>query len=80
MVASKNRGVPASSAARTPDPVDLDVVGVAVAAVGVVDGEDVGVLLAEDRGQALGGLVDGGLPERTRAASFSGVPIIPESW
>ena len=46
------------------DPVHLDVVGVAVAAVVVVDREHVGLLVAEDRGQPLGGLVDVGLPER----------------
>ena len=49
-----------------PDAVDLDVVGVAVAAVPVVQDDDVGVLLAEDRGQPLGRLVDVGLPERRR--------------
>ncbi len=49
-----------------PDAVDLDVVGVAVAAVPVVEHDDVGVLLAEDRGQPLGGLVDVGPPERRR--------------
>ena len=79
MVASNTRGVPASSAARTPDPVDLDVVGVAVGAVGVVGREDVGVLLAEDLGQALRGFVHGAC-QNASGRSFSGVPIIPESW
>ena len=47
------------------DPVDLDVVGMAVVAIVVVDGEHVGPLLAQDRGQPLGGLRDVGGPERT---------------
>ena len=37
------------------DPVDLDVVGMAVSTVVVVDGQDVGLLLGEDGGQSLGG-------------------------
>ena len=47
-----------------PDAVDLDVVGVAVAAVPVVHHDDVGLLLAQHGGQPLAGLVDVGLPER----------------
>ena len=57
---------------------DLDVVGVPVAAVVVVDGEDVGRLLAQDGGQALGGLSTSAR-QKLFGASFSGVPIIPES-
>ena len=49
-----------------PHPVHLDVVGVAVAAVLVVGGEDIGVLVVEDGGQARRGLVDVGLPEARR--------------
>ncbi len=48
------------------DPVHLHVVGMAVAAVVVVDGQDVGVLLPEDGGQARGGLVEIGARERSR--------------
>ena len=47
------------------DVVHLDVVGVPVVAVAVVDGEHVGVLLDEDRGQPAGGLFDVGRRERT---------------
>ena len=46
------------------DLVDLDVIGMAVVAVPVVDGQHVGPLLAQDRRQPLSGLVDVGLPER----------------
>ena len=56
--------MPTSSAARAPDPVHLDVVGVAVAAVVVVGRDDVGLLLAEDHRQAGGSLVERGLRER----------------
>ena len=45
------------------DSVHLDVVGVPVAAVVVVHGEDVGLLVTQDRRQALGRLFDIGLPE-----------------
>ena len=44
----------------------LDVVGVAVAAVVVVDGEDVRLLLVEDHREPPGGVVDGGPPEAVR--------------
>ena len=51
--------------------VDHDVVAVAVAAIGVIREQDRGVLLAEDRGESLGGLGDRGpheahLPRRVR--------------
>ena len=48
-----------------PDAVHLDVVGVAVVAVPVVEHDDVGLLLAQDRRQPLAGLVDVGPAERT---------------
>ena len=48
------------------DPVHLDVVGMAVAAVVVVDGEHVGVLFVQDAGEALRGFVDVGARERSR--------------
>ncbi len=48
------------------DPVRLDVVGMAVAAVPVVRDEDVGVLRLEQLGQPGAGVVDVGLPERVR--------------
>ena len=62
MVASSTTGVPASSAGPRPDPVHLDVVAVAVAAVGVVGGQHVGLLLDQDGGQAAGGLDRVGRP------------------
>ena len=62
------------------DAVDLDVVGVAVAAVPVVDDDDVGVLLAQDVGQPLGGLLDGSARRNERGSSFCSHPVIPESW
>ena len=49
-----------------PDPVDLDVVGVAVVAVLVVDGEGVGPFLGQDAGQAGRRFVDRRLPEAGR--------------
>ncbi len=63
-----------------PHPVHLDVVGVPVAAVGVVGGEDVGVLLAEDVGQPSRCLVEVGLPEGVgevvlRGADHPGVVV-----
>ena len=48
------------------DGVDLDVIRVPVVAVPVVDRHDIGVLLAEDLGQALGGVIHGSLEERLR--------------
>ena len=45
------------------DAVNLDVVGMAVHAVVVVDRQDVGVLLGEDGRQPTGGFVEVGLPE-----------------
>ena len=65
---------PASRPARRrgADPVHLDVVGVAVAAGGVVDGQHVGALLAQDRGQPLGGHAGVGAGER--AARRAGRP------
>ena len=70
-VASSSRGVPAISAARRGDEVDLLVVGVAVAAVAVVAEEHVGLLLGEDLREALGGLLgvgphEAGPPGRVR--------------
>ena len=54
MVAMKRVRRPGQLGGPTADPVDLDVVGVAVAAVVVVVGEDVGLLLVEDRGPGAG--------------------------
>ena len=48
------------------DPVRLDVVGMAVAAVPVVGDEDVGVLRLQQLGEPGAGVVDIGLPERVR--------------
>ena len=49
-----------------PHAMDLDVVGVAVSAVLVVGGEDLGLLVVEDGRQSRRGLVDVGLPETPR--------------
>ncbi len=68
MVASSTRGVPASWAARHADAVHRDVVGVAVAAVLVVDGQHVGLLLLEDGCQSFGGVRQRRAAERGRAA------------
>ena len=46
-----------------PHPVDHHVVGVPVDAVGVITGDQVSLLLRQDRGQRRGGLLDVGLPE-----------------
>jgi hypothetical protein len=46
--------------------VHLDVVGVAVVAVLVVDGQHVGVFVVKDPGETMGGLVDVGARERSR--------------
>ena len=57
-----------------PDAVHLDVVGVPVAAVVVVDGEDVGLLLVEDHREPPRGVLDVGLPEAVRARRWSARP------
>ena len=64
MVASNTFGVPGQFGGTMTDRVDLDVIGVAVVAVPVVDREHVGVLLAQDVGQPFGGLVERRLQER----------------
>jgi hypothetical protein len=48
------------------DVVDLDVIRVPVSAVGVVDGQDIGVLFTKNLGQTLGGLLDVDVAERFR--------------
>ena len=63
--------MPASSAARAPTRCTC-VVGVAVAAVGLVVEQHVDVLLAQDRGQPLGGLLDVGADEAGRAGRVGG--------
>ena len=63
----------------TGHPVHLQVVGVAVAAVGVVPGEDGGALLVEDRGDLGGRLVHGYVGEAPgagrRSARHAGVVV-----
>ncbi len=61
------------------DPVGLDVVGVAVAAVLVVGDDDLGPDLTDDLEQQRGRGVDVGLPERARVVVGRPAPIIPES-
>ena len=65
MVASSTTGVPARSAARGADMVDLDVVGMAVAAETVIGGEHVGPFLLDQHvDQRVRRLVDVGRRER----------------
>ncbi len=60
------RPVPASRRGAQAHAVHLDVVGVPVATVLVVGGEDVGALVVEDGGQTCGRLIDVGPPEAGR--------------
>ena len=58
---------------------DLDVVGVAVVAVPVIDREDVGGLVAQDVGEPSGRLVEPACRKRLGSV-FCSQPVIPESW
>ena len=72
--------MPASAAGAQADVVHLDVVGMAVAAALVVDGEDLGVLLAQDRGELRAAASSTSAPENAPSASFVGSSAMPESW
>ena len=61
------------------DRVDLDVVGVAVVAVPVVDREHVGRLVAQDVGEPSAGLVESAC-RKLSGSAFCSQPVIPESW
>ena len=78
-VASNRRGVAGEVGGPVPDAVHLDVVGVAVVAVPVVEHDDVGLLLAQDGRQPLAGLVDVGPAERLGVVVLPPTPSCPES-
>ena len=60
------------------DPMHLDVVGMPVAAVVVVDGEHVGALLAQHVGEPRRGILHGAC-QKQAGSSLVGSPIMPES-
>ena len=82
-MAQYTRAVPASSRGAHADVVDLDVVGVAVAAALVVGGEHVGLLAPQDLRESLGRLVEIGGREGAvgivrRLAVHAGVVVAEE--
>ncbi len=80
-VASRTTGVPASSAARAAHPVDLDVIGVAVAPRGVVHGERVSPDRSQQGGQPGGRHLDVDAGEGVPVAACPAVHariVVPE--